>query len=148
MKWCYDRRSIGQSVLVSGTHLGPMARFLLLSVAGLLMRGTLSGERTSLELQLLLGFTSAVILGSEPRRTHDHILLSHIRKGQGPECISPRNRVDQLYPQAVGFFSVLVMRFFSVLVMRLFNVCYIASCPPPPTSDQKSKLCYDRLSVG
>jgi hypothetical protein len=28
---CYDRRSVGQSVLVSGTHLGPKTTFLLLS---------------------------------------------------------------------------------------------------------------------
>jgi hypothetical protein len=30
-KLCYDRRSVGQSILVSGTHLGPKTRFLLLS---------------------------------------------------------------------------------------------------------------------
>jgi hypothetical protein len=26
-KLCYDRRSVGQSVLVSGTHLGPATNF-------------------------------------------------------------------------------------------------------------------------
>jgi hypothetical protein len=30
-KLCYDRRSVGQSVLVSSIHLGPKTRFLLLS---------------------------------------------------------------------------------------------------------------------
>jgi hypothetical protein len=30
-KLCYDRRSVGQSVLVSSTHLGLTTRFLLLS---------------------------------------------------------------------------------------------------------------------
>jgi hypothetical protein len=30
-KLCYGRRSVGQPVLLSGTHLGPMTRFLLLS---------------------------------------------------------------------------------------------------------------------
>jgi hypothetical protein len=30
-KLCYGRRSVGQSVLVSSTHLGPKTRFLLLS---------------------------------------------------------------------------------------------------------------------
>jgi hypothetical protein len=30
-KLCYDRRPVGQSVLVSSTHLGPKARFLILS---------------------------------------------------------------------------------------------------------------------
>jgi thiamine transporter ThiT len=35
-----------QSVLVSGAHLGSMTRYLLLSVAGLLMWGALSDDRT------------------------------------------------------------------------------------------------------
>jgi hypothetical protein len=57
--------------------------------------------------QLLLALASAVILGSESRRTHDHILLSQIRdspnlEGQVPVFISPRNRVAQLYPKALG----------------------------------------------
>jgi hypothetical protein len=58
-------------------------------------------------LQLLLVLASAVILRSESRGTHDHILLSQIRdspnlEGQAPVFISPRNRVAQLYPQALG----------------------------------------------
>jgi hypothetical protein len=58
-------------------------------------------------LQLLLVLASAVILRSESRRTHDHILLSEIRdfpnlEGQVPILISPRNRVARLYPQALG----------------------------------------------
>jgi hypothetical protein len=57
-------------------------------------------------LQLLLTLTSAVILRSESRGTHDHILLSQIRdsanlEGQVPIFISPRNRVVQLYRQAL-----------------------------------------------
>jgi hypothetical protein len=52
-------------------------------------------------LQLLLALASAVILGSESRRTHDHMLQSHIRdspnlEGQVPVFISPRNKVSQL----------------------------------------------------
>jgi hypothetical protein len=36
-KLCYDRRSVGQCVLVSGTHLGPMTRFYYCqTVTGLL----------------------------------------------------------------------------------------------------------------
>jgi hypothetical protein len=58
-------------------------------------------------LQLLLALTSAVILGSESCGTHNHILLSQIRdspnlEGQVPLFISPRNRVVQLNPQALG----------------------------------------------
>jgi hypothetical protein len=59
-------------------------------------------------LQLLLVLASAVILGSESRGTRDHILLSQIRdclnlEGQVPVFISPRSRVAQLYPQALGY---------------------------------------------
>jgi hypothetical protein len=55
-------------------------------------------------LQLLLTLGIAVILGSE---SHDHILLSEIRdspnlEGQFPIFISPKNRVAQLYPEALG----------------------------------------------
>jgi hypothetical protein len=58
-------------------------------------------------LQLLLVLASAVILGSDCRGTHAHVLLSQIRdspnlEGQVPVFISPRNRVAQLYPQAQG----------------------------------------------
>jgi hypothetical protein len=49
-------------------------------------------------LQLLLALASAVILRSESRGTHDHILLPQIRdssnpEGQVPVFISPRNGV-------------------------------------------------------
>jgi hypothetical protein len=94
---CYDWWSVIQSVLVSSTHLGLTTRFQ--TVAGLLMWGTLSDERTSLP------FTIAA--ESESCATHDHILLSQIQdssnlEGQVPIFISHRNRVGQLYPQALG----------------------------------------------
>jgi hypothetical protein len=62
-------------------------------------------------LQLLLAFTSAVILRSECRGSHDHILLSQIRdspnfEGQVIVFISPGDRVARLYPQALGSFFV------------------------------------------
>jgi hypothetical protein len=58
-------------------------------------------------LQLLLVLASAVILRSDYRGTRDHILLSQIRdfpnlEAQVPVFISPKNRVAQLYPQALG----------------------------------------------
>jgi hypothetical protein len=58
-------------------------------------------------LQLLLALANAVILRSESRGTHDHILLPCIRDspslvGKVTVFISPRNRVAQLYPQALG----------------------------------------------
>jgi hypothetical protein len=76
------------------------------TVAGLLTWGALSDERTG-RLQLLLGLASAVILGPSTAEL-DHILLSHIRdslnlEGQVSVFISPRNSVDQLYIQTLGF---------------------------------------------
>jgi hypothetical protein len=58
-------------------------------------------------LQFLLVLASAIILESESRGTHDHIFLSQIRdflklEGQVHVFMSPRNRVAQLYPQALG----------------------------------------------
>jgi hypothetical protein len=54
--------------------------------------------------QLLLVFASAVILRSESRGTHDHILVSQIRDSPNlvPVFISPINRVLRLYLQALG----------------------------------------------
>jgi hypothetical protein len=62
-------------------------------------------------LQLMLGLASKFILGPESRGTRDHILLSQLRDtpnldGQVPVFISPRNRVAQLYPQALNFLFV------------------------------------------
>jgi hypothetical protein len=56
---------------------------------------------------LLLAFANAVIFGSESRGVRDHILLYQIRdfpnlESQVPIFISPRNRMAELYPQALG----------------------------------------------
>jgi hypothetical protein len=58
-------------------------------------------------LQLLLALANAVILGFGSHGTHDHILLPQIRdslnlEGQVPIFRSLRNRVAQLYAQALG----------------------------------------------
>jgi hypothetical protein len=71
------------------------------------MWGALCEERMCLLFTIAAGLASAVILGSESRGTRDHILLSLIRdspnlKGQVPVFISLRNKVTQLYPQALG----------------------------------------------
>jgi hypothetical protein len=83
----YDRRSVGQSFLVSSPHLGLMTRFFLLSDhCGFLIWGALSDEMTG------LSFTMYNI---------QYILLSQIWD-QVPVFISSRNRVAWLYPQALG----------------------------------------------
>jgi hypothetical protein len=78
-------------------------------------------------LQLLLVLASAVILRSESRGTHDHILLSQIRdslnlQGQVPVFISPWNRMARLYPKALG--SLFVASWLAELRWRY-------STPPP-----------------
>jgi hypothetical protein len=58
----YDRRSVGQSVL-SGTHLGPATKcspYFFKTVAGLLMWGALSDERSGLQLSVVAGHLSRV----------------------------------------------------------------------------------------
>jgi hypothetical protein len=87
--------------------VGPMTKFLLLSVSGLLMSGTLSGERAGLSFTIAVG-PRQHILGSESHGTHDHILLSQIGdspnlEGEVHVFISPRNRAAQLYPKALGW---------------------------------------------
>jgi hypothetical protein len=111
-KLCCDRRSVGQSVLVSSTHLGLTTRFFItVRELRVCWCGALSLTRERVcRLQLLLGLANAVILGSESHGTRDHILLSQIRdspnlEGQVPVFISPRDRVAQLYPQALGSIS-------------------------------------------
>jgi hypothetical protein len=50
LKLVYDRRSFGQSVLVSGSHLESMTSiFFYLTIAGFFMWDTLSDERTRLQ---------------------------------------------------------------------------------------------------
>jgi hypothetical protein len=87
-----------------------------------------------------------LVLRSESRGTHDHILLSQIPdspnlEGQVPVFISPRNRVAWLYPQALGSLLVYEMNCLlslehwgrgfeshsrhGCLCVRLFCVCVV-----------------------
>jgi hypothetical protein len=55
-KLCYDRRSVGQSVLVSSIHLGPDTRVVLLpTITGLLMWGALFDGRAGLSFTIAAG---------------------------------------------------------------------------------------------
>jgi hypothetical protein len=57
-------------------------------------------------LQLLLVLASAVILRSDSRGTHDHILLSQIRGSQpggpGPRIYNPQEQDGPVTPPALG----------------------------------------------
>jgi hypothetical protein len=119
LKLFYYLQSVAQSILVPRSHLGPMTRFLLslwrLRVSWYGAPSLTRGWLCNLHVQLLLCLARVVTLGSKSRRTHGHILLSHLRLpqpgGPGPVFISPRNRVVQLYPgNWVPFLSPLTTR--------------------------------------
>jgi hypothetical protein len=115
LKLNYDLQSVGQSVLVSGTRLGPVTNFSLSlklsTIAGLLFCSALSDERTDCNLLLLLALASAVPSGLSPTLLKTILYFpnswdSPILEGQVPVFISPRNRVAQIYPRALGSLSV------------------------------------------
>jgi hypothetical protein len=107
-KLCYDLRSAGQSALVSSPIWGPRSDFCYSQItAGSFMWGALSDERMGLSFTITAGprrrSHSRV---SVPRDSWPYFTVSDSRLpqpgGQGPVFISPRNRVTQLYPQALG----------------------------------------------
>jgi hypothetical protein len=84
-------------------HLGPMTRFVLVSdICGLHVVCRLPWREDG----SVIYFYNLFTLRSKSRRTHDRILLSHLRLpqpgGPGPVFISPRNRVAQLYSRELG----------------------------------------------
>jgi hypothetical protein len=56
---------------------------------------------------MVLGITRTVTLGSKSRRTHDHILLSHLRLpqpgGPGSRIYIPQEQGDPVIPPGTGF---------------------------------------------
>jgi hypothetical protein len=65
------------------------------------------GRVCNLLLQLLLGLARAVTLGSKSRRTHGHILLSHLKLpqpgGPGAHIYIPQVQGDPVIPPCTGF---------------------------------------------
>jgi hypothetical protein len=61
----------------------------------------------NLLVQLLLGLARAVTLGSKSRRTHGHILLSHLRLpqlgGPGSRIYIPQEQCGPIIPPGTGF---------------------------------------------
>jgi hypothetical protein len=90
--------------------------------------GALSMRRGRVcRLHLLLVLASAVILGSESRGTHDHILLSQIQDpqpgGPDPHIYIPQEEGGPVVPPGTGFqFRRLV---------RLAGLRRVYSNPPP-----------------
>jgi hypothetical protein len=93
MSWCWAHFGTCDQILL------PVGRLLSESWGLVSVRRSLWREDGS-------AICSAITQWSESRRTCNHILLliwdSPNLEGQVPEFISPRNRVAQLYPQALG----------------------------------------------
>jgi hypothetical protein len=110
-KLIYGRQSVGKSVLVSGSHLEPVTRFLFsvwrLRVSWCGAPSLTRGRVCNLLVQLLLSLARAVTLGSKYRRTNDHMLLSHLRLHQpwrsGPRIYIPQQQGGPVIPPATGF---------------------------------------------
>jgi hypothetical protein len=65
------------------------------------------GQICNLLVQLLLGLARAVTLGPKSRRTHGHILLSHMRLpqpgGPGSRIYIPQEQGGPVIPSGTGF---------------------------------------------
>jgi hypothetical protein len=137
-KLYYDRQSVGQSVLVSGTHLW----------VGYLVAPSLTRELVC-NLLLLLVLVSAVPLGSESRGTEGHILLSQFLRdpqpgGPGPRIYIPQQQGGPDIPPGTGFPFRRLLRLAGTTV----EVFYPTSTREQPQSKLKLKLIYDQQSVG
>jgi hypothetical protein len=97
VKIFYYRRSVGQSVLVSGHHPGPATKLSFYSMEIIL-------RYLRVFIWVLYIIFSAVIPWSEPRRTHNHTSLSRLRL-RSPSYIA-RDRLAQVYTQAQGSLSI------------------------------------------
>jgi hypothetical protein len=90
-------------------------------------------------LHLLLGLYSAVSVGFDSHRTHDHVLLSHIWdslsvRGQVTVFISPRHKLAQL----CNFVRGLEMdRLHNLSSVALYSCCYRNTLVPIAVTKQR-----------
>jgi hypothetical protein len=150
-KLFYDRRSVGQFVLVSSPAWSTRSDFCYCQTfAGLLVWGFLFDEKT--------GLSFIIVAGPRQRNhsriwvpwNHDHILLSQVSDspnlvGQVPVFISPRNRVVQLYPQALG--SIFIASHDSQGCGGDMRIHFHFGDSTDRVESSRV-LCYDRRSVG
>jgi hypothetical protein len=129
-----DRQSVGQSVLVSGTHLGPATNFFFhleivsrqLQVCYFIASSLTRGLVCNLLLPLVLA--STVPLWSESRGTQDHILLSQFLRLPQPGV--PDSRI--YVPQEQGGPDIPPGTGFPFLrLLRLAGLRWRYSIPPP-----------------
>jgi hypothetical protein len=107
----YERQSVGQSVLVSGAHLGPATNFssslkFSLDGCGFVAPSLTRGRVSVTYFTIVSGPCQSSHSWSESRRVtaifYCLICDSPKLEGQVPVFISPRNRVTQLYPRTLG----------------------------------------------
>jgi hypothetical protein len=107
LKLIYDRQSVGQSVLVSDPHLEPMTRFLFSDNCRFLDVGRHLWQEDGSVVYLYNCFWALPCLGSKSHRTHDHMLLSHLRLpqlgGPGPCIYIPQEQAGLVIPLGTGF---------------------------------------------
>jgi hypothetical protein len=109
LKLIYDRQSVSQSVLVSGSHLEPMTRFFYLSDnCRFLDVGHPHWQEDGSVIysyNCFWALPEQSLLGRSPTEltTIFYCLIwdSPNLEGQFPIFISPRNKVAQLYPWAL-----------------------------------------------
>jgi hypothetical protein len=140
LKLIYDRRSVGQSVVVSGPHLEHTTRFYYCrTLAVFVLRAAIPDERTGLQFTRTIFCHSLVQV---PQNSWPHLTVSfeticyclirdsHNLEGQARVFISPTDRVAQLYPPYTGFpFCRL---------LRLAGLRWIYFNPPPHGSTTDS----------
>jgi hypothetical protein len=105
-----DRRSVGQSVLVPGSQLKRMSKFLFpvwhLPVSWCGAPFLKRGWACNLLVQLLLGPDRRVTLGSKFILSRDHILLSHLSLHQpgrlGSRIYIPQEQGGPVIPLSTG----------------------------------------------
>jgi hypothetical protein len=108
LKLSCDWRLVGQSALVSGSHLELMT-ICFFSVWQLWVSWFAAPSLTRgwVLQQFLLGLARAVTLGSKSRRTHDHILLSNLRllqpRGPGPRIYILKEEFAPVIAPGTGF---------------------------------------------
>jgi hypothetical protein len=111
----YDRQSVGQSVLVSGTHLGPATNFshifslIIFRQFRVCLCGAPSLTRSLVyTFQFLPGIAIAALLRSEPHGTHEHSLLLLLLRlpqprGPGSSIYFPQIQGSPIIPSGIGF---------------------------------------------
>jgi hypothetical protein len=113
----YDRQSVGQSVLVSGAHLGPDQFFFhfvislrQLRVCYFVAPSLTRGRVCNLLYNCFWALPEQSLFGRSPAELNDHILLSHLRLpqpgGLGSRIYIPQEQGGPVIPPGTGLATV------------------------------------------